>query len=175
MKTTRFTTRCLAAIALAAVLPAATAVAANHGPAKQQSPIERGEYLVQIASCNDCHTPGYSRSGGHAAREQLLTGEGEVFAGPWGASYPINLRLFVQSLTAEQWIHAMRTSTARPPMPWYALRAMTDEDLAAVYYYIRSLGPAGKPAHAALPPGQLPAPPYMQVVLPVKAHGNAKK
>ena len=32
---------------------------------------------------------------------------------------------------------------ARPPMPWFASRDMTDEDLTAMYHFIRSLGPTG--------------------------------
>jgi hypothetical protein len=39
-------------------------------------------------------------------------------------------------------------------MPWYQLRAMTDEDLRALYRFIRALGPAGAPAPAYVPPGE---------------------
>ena len=34
------------------------------------------------------------------------------------------------------------------------MRAMTDSDLKAIYAYTESLGPAGTPAPAHVPPGQ---------------------
>jgi hypothetical protein len=39
-------------------------------------------------------------------------------------------------------------------MPWFNLAAMTDEDLRAVYRYVRSLGPKGEPAPQFAAPGQ---------------------
>jgi hypothetical protein len=47
-------------------------------------------------------------------------------------------------------------------MPWFSLRDMTDEDLRAIYQFVRSLGPGGEPAPAYLPPGQTPSGPYVQ-------------
>src|ERR1700740_821759 len=41
-----------AALAAAAISYAAAALAAD-------PQVERGQYLVNIAGCNDCHTPGY--------------------------------------------------------------------------------------------------------------------
>jgi hypothetical protein len=38
-------------------------------------------------------------------------------------------------------------------MPWYALRDMSDEDLGAVYQFIRSLGPKGERAPPPVGPG----------------------
>jgi hypothetical protein len=38
-------------------------------------------------------------------------------------------------------------------MPWFALRDMTDQDLLAIYHFVRSLGAAGTAAPAYLPPG----------------------
>jgi hypothetical protein len=47
-------------------------------------------------------------------------------------------------------------------MPWVSLRAMTDEDLRALWRYVRALGPAGEPAPAYVPPGQAPLGPVVQ-------------
>ncbi len=47
-------------------------------------------------------------------------------------------------------------------MPWFVLREMTEQDLRAVYRFIRNLGPAGEPAPAYLPPDQEPPKPYIQ-------------
>ena len=115
--------------------------------------IERGRYLVQIAGCNDCHTPEYALHRGAVDEAHWLTGSRVGFEGPWGTTYPSNLRLLASELTAEEWlIHARRPM--RPPMPWFSLRDMTDEDLTAMYRFIRTLGPAGARAPAYEPPKQ---------------------
>ena len=49
-------------------------------------------------------------------------------------------------------------------MPWYSLNAMTESDLKAIYAYIKSLGPAGKPAPAYVPPGGQVETPYFVFV-----------
>lgn len=115
--------------------------------------VERGRYLARTAGCNDCHTPGYVGSNGLLDEKNWLVGDSLGWQGPWGTTYPINLRLFMQDLTPEQWL-AIARQPARPPMPWFALRDMTDSDLLALYHYIRSLGPAGEQAPSWVPPGQ---------------------
>jgi len=54
-------------------------------------------------------------------------------------------------------------------MPDYSVRDMTAEDRLALYRFLRTLGPAGTKAPEFLPPGQTPAPPYLQLVLPPPA------
>lgn len=117
------------------------------------SVIDRGRYIAKTAGCNDCHTAGYAQSAGQVEEAKWLTGDSLGFQGAWGTTYPINLRLFMNDLSEQQWMQIAR-SPARPPMPWFALRDMTDEDLRAIYHYVRSLGPAGEAAPAYLPPGQ---------------------
>jgi mono/diheme cytochrome c family protein len=114
--------------------------------------VSRGRYLVKIAGCNDCHTPGYAQDAGNTPESNWLIGDRLGWQGPWGTTYPLNLRRFVQGMTEEQWLKIAR-QPARPPMPWFALREMTDEDLAAIYQFTRSLGPAGPDAPAYVPPG----------------------
>lgn len=121
--------------------------------------IERGRYLVSTSGCNDCHTPGYMQTDGQVPEPAWLTGNQIGFQGPWGTSYPANLRLRVQELTEAQWIERAR-KPMRPPMPWFNLRAMTDDDLRALYRYIRAAGPAGEPAPAAAEPGVAVKTPY---------------
>jgi mono/diheme cytochrome c family protein len=48
-----------ASIALAATAAAVLAVATLLPRAHAESQIDRGKYLVTLAGCNDCHTPGY--------------------------------------------------------------------------------------------------------------------
>jgi len=77
-----------------------------------------------------------------------------AFAGPWGISYASNLTPHATTgLGAEVWtedlfIQALRTGkhfgTSRPimpPMPWSSYAQMTDDDLKAVYAYLRTIPP----------------------------------
>ena len=130
--------------------------------------VERGRYLARIAGCNDCHTPGYAGSGGSVPEARWLTGDALGWRGPWGTTYAINLRLYMQGMTEQQWLAVARALRSRPPMPWFALRDMTDEDLASIYAFVRSLGPGGGPAPAYVPPGQMPKGPYVQFPEPPK-------
>lgn len=141
-----------------ALLQAAAQAEAPKRPDK--SLIERGRYLVQIAGCNDCHTPGYMQKEGKVDEKLWLTGESLGWHGPWGTSYATNLRLFVSNLSEAQWLQHVATMRPRAPMPWFNLQAMSVHDRKAIYAYLKALGPAGQPAPAALPPGKPPPQPY---------------
>jgi mono/diheme cytochrome c family protein len=124
---------------------------------------ERGRYLVGVGACNDCHTPGFNEAAGKIPSDQWLTGSTVGFQGPWGTSYPVNLRLTVQNLSEAQWLARVR-QPMRPPMPWFNLRDMKDEDLIAMYRFIRALGPSGTPAPDAAAPGVPVTTPYFEFV-----------
>ena len=135
---------------------------------KTDPQVNRGRYLIKIGGCNDCHTAGYAPSGGKVPEAQWLMGDALGWNGPWGTTYATNLRLYMQGLTEDQWVKAARSLTARPPMPWFNVRAMSRGDLRAMYRYVRSLGPAGKPAPAYLPPDQAPPEPVVRFPAPPK-------
>lgn len=130
--------------------------------------IQRGRYLVQVAGCNDCHTSGYMQTDGKVPEAQWLTGDSFGWRGPWGTTYAINLRLYMQSMSEADWIQRAKTLKARPPMPSYNLHVMNGDDLRAIYRYIRHAGPAGSPAPAYLPPDKEPPPPYATFPAPPK-------
>ena len=120
---------------------------------KADREIARGRYVVQTSGCNDCHTPGYGLSGGKTPESEWLTGDSLGWQGPWGTTYPANLRLYFNATSEKAWLKTAKTFETRPPMPWFNVHAMSDADLRAMYRYIRHLGPAGKPAPAYVPPG----------------------
>ena len=130
--------------------------------------IERGRYLVTIAGCNDCHTPGYMQTAGKIPEKQWLTGDQLGWRGAWGTTYPINLRQYMQTLSENQWVKLAKTAEFRPPMPWFVLHDMTAQDLRAIYRFTRYLGPAGEPAPAFVPPGQEPKGPFVLFPEPPK-------
>ena len=122
--------------------------------------VERGQYLIRVSGCNDCHTPGYLLNDGKAPLDDWLVGDSFGWRGPWGTTYAANLRLFMNGLTEDQWVEVARTLRRRPPMPWFNVNHMDEGDLRAIYHFVRSLGDPGKPAPAYVPPDQEPPPPY---------------
>ncbi len=129
----------------------------------EQSSVDKGRYLITIAGCNDCHTAGYPESGGKVPESQWLKGSPIGYQGPWGTTYPANLRLSVANMNEEQFIARSR-SELLPPMPWFNLRAMSEDDLRAIYRYISSLGELGEAMPAYMPPGTVPDSPYIVFV-----------
>jgi len=90
-----------------------------------------------------------------------------AFAGPWGVSVARNLtpddETGLGRWTEEQFVRALRTGKHQgvedgrpilPPMPWQNVAQMTDEDLHAVWVYLRSI-----PAVSNAAPQSVPAPP----------------
>jgi hypothetical protein len=76
--------------------------------------VERGRYVVSTSGCNDCQTRGYPESGGKVPVEEWLKGNPVGFSGPWGTTYPANLRRVAQSLDEARWLQAARREM-RPP------------------------------------------------------------
>ena len=154
----------LAAAACTKSPSAAVAVAAPHAP--DDAALARGEYIVRTSGCNDCHTAGYAEQGGKMDKEKWLTGSAMGYKGPWGTTYAANLRLKLAEMDEAQWLAYSASLRTRPLMPDFALRAMSEDDRRALYRFVRSLGPAGAPAPAYLPPGRQPPLPYFELVLP---------
>lgn len=123
--------------------------------------IEAGKYLVSIAGCNDCHTAGYMENNGNIAENEWLTGMPVGFKGPWGITYPANLRLAVEKYSEAEWVTMCRSRQTMPPMPWPSLNRMSDKDLKAIYQFIKSLGVKGQAAPPIVAPGVEPATPYI--------------
>ncbi len=137
---------------------AAAPVFAGDMPGKNM--VERGRYIVATSGCNDCHTTGYMQKEGKVPESEWLTGDSVGWQGPWGTTYPANLRLVMSRLTEQQWLVRAR-GAFRPPMPGFNLHAMTDADLKAIYRYVKSLPVKGDPAPAYVPPGGLVKTPYL--------------
>jgi hypothetical protein len=151
--------------------------------------IARGEYLVSIMVCNDCHTPlKMGPNGPEPDMSRMLSGHPEqigpmpvakhdggwgwsgaetntAFSGPWGISYTANLtpdeNTGLGIWTEDMFIKAIRTGkhmgTSRdilPPMPWPMFRTATDDDLKAIWAYLRSIKPVVNHVPAPQPPAE---------------------
>ena len=151
-----------AAAALAALSPAAVS-AVDAGKIS----VARGAQVAVTGGCHDCHTPGYSETNGMIDPNVALTGNSVGFQGPWGTSYAKNLRLIVQPMSETEFVQYAKSFTALPPMPWFNVHALDENDLRSLYQYIESLGAPGMPAPEAVPPGQKPKTPYNVYAPPI--------
>ena len=154
----------LAAVLTMGVSLLSNSVFADDAKGLKEEMIDHGRYVVKITGCNDCHTPGYVETAGALPEDQWLTGNPVGFKGPWGVTYPVNLRLKLAGMTEQEWVKFAHSFEARPPMPWFNLRDMGETDLRAVYQFIRSLGPKGEPAPAFVPPEKVAQYAYINFV-----------
>ena len=152
-------------VADAEAAPSASSVPVTAGPSDAEL-LAQGEYMVRMGGCNDCHTPGYADKAGEVPKDQWLTGNPIGFHGPWGTTYPANLRLKLAEMDEAAWLKYSGELHTRPIMPDFQLRAMKEQDRVSIFRFIKSLGPGGQPAPAYLPPGEKPSPPVGELVLP---------
>lgn len=92
----------------------------------------------------------------------LVTPTLTAWAGPWGVSFTANLTpdpSGLASWTVEQFIQTMRTGKhlgmgrpILPPMPWYDIGQLTDDDLRAMFAFLRTVRPVQNPVPAPIPP-----------------------
>ena len=162
-------------VAALAVTAQPTLAPAAAGPAASPQ-VARGEYLVKIMACHDCHTPWKEGArgpepdmtrmlSGHPQGVVVTpptlgegpwvwagTGTNTAFAGPWGVSFTANLTpdpdTGLGKWTEATFIEALRTGRHEgqgrpilPPMPYPMYRQATDEDLRAVFAFLRSIPP----------------------------------
>ncbi len=91
-----------------------------------------------------------------------------AWAGPWGISYTANLtpddETGIGAWSEVTFIRAMRTGQhlgsgrpILPPMPWNWIGTLSDEDLSAIFAYLRSI----PPIRNQVPPPVSPAPAKM--------------
>ncbi len=159
----------VAALLLAACDPqddAPPAAATPAAAAANEGLVAHGEYIVRIAGCNDCHTEAYGPRGGDVPKAEWLTGSVLGYHGPWGTTYATNLRLTIAGLGEDEWVDYTSKLHTRPIMPDFMLRQMREADRRAIWHFVRALGPAGRKAPEALPPGVTPPMPYFQLVAP---------
>lgn len=117
--------------------------------------VEYGKYLLTIGSCSDCHTPSEE---GKPLEGMYLAG-GQVFNFPAGVVRSLNITPDVEtgigSWSKEEFIARFRHYSSEEahnvpvniekefntPMPWLMYAGMTDEDLGAIYDYLRTVPP----------------------------------
>jgi mono/diheme cytochrome c family protein len=127
------------------------------------SPVQRGEYLVAITGCGDCHTPGTLY--GAPDLKRALSGSELGWRGPWGVSFAGNLtpdlETGIGSWSDAEIERALRSgvkkdgSPVAPPMPWPDFARLSPEDMAAVIAYLRSIPAVKHKNLGPIPPGHV--------------------
>lgn len=156
--------------------PDSPKVESQTAPTEAQQ-IAKGEYLVGIMGCNDCHSPkvfgpngpspdpnlllsGHPASMPVAGIDSTLVGpwvffnpHNTVAVGPWGASFAANLTSDATGIgnwTLDQFKTALKKGKYKglegarnllPPMPWPNYKNISDEDVAAIFAYLKSTKP----------------------------------
>jgi mono/diheme cytochrome c family protein len=93
----------------------------------------------------------------------LFTKDQTAWAGPWGVSFASNLtpdpKTGIGNWTEDVFITTMRTGKHKgmgrnilPPMPWEDFAQLSDEDLRAIFAYLKTLKPIVNPVPPPIPP-----------------------
>ncbi len=109
------------------------------------TPVKRGQYLVTVAGCTDCHTP---QTKGQPIRGLEFAG-GFILEGPWGRLASANITpdasgisYYDEAMFLEM-IHTgyVKARKINQVMPWEDFRGLTDEDLKGIFAYLQTLKP----------------------------------
>ena len=108
-------------------------------------PVARGKYLVTLGNCMSCHTPMNNKG----PIKQLTLAGGMQFTGPWGQVTSQNITPEASGISyydEARFVKTLRTGQVgarklNSIMPWGYFRNMTDEDLKAIFAYLRTVTP----------------------------------
>jgi mono/diheme cytochrome c family protein len=119
-----------------------TTLVASPDPADR---VNYGKYLVTIGGCGDCHTP--QERGQPIAG--LAYGGGWLMRGPWGEVTTANITPDPSGINyydEQLFLEVIRTGYVKARklnsiMPFGAYKNLTDDDLKAIFAYLRTLKP----------------------------------
>lgn len=126
------------------------------------TPVKRGEYLVNLIGCVDCHTPVDNH---HQAIPGMEYSGGQIIQMPWAKAASSNITPDPSSGISyygeAMFIKAMRTGYVgtrqlNKMMPWPVFRNLSDEDLAGMFAYLKTLKPVVHHVSNAEPPTLCP-------------------
>ncbi|MER2995935.1 cytochrome c [Pontibacter populi] len=119
------------------------------------SPVAKGKYLFTMASCGECHTPNdkgkvvegmYLAGGaefqfpnGAILRSANITPDKEAGIGAWTEDDFVNR--FKQNLEPEMANRKIAPGEFNSIMPWQMYAGMKEEDLRAIYQYLKTVEP----------------------------------
>lgn len=136
-------------------------ITAPVAPPDLSDPVKRGAFLVNLTGCADCHTPVDSH---HTPVAGMDFAGGQIIAAPSGPVASANLTSDPSGIPyydEAMFIKAMRTGAVgarelNSAMPWMVLRNMTDQDLGAIFAYLKTLKPVHHRVDNSAPPTLCP-------------------
>ena len=120
-----------------------------------------GDYLVRMGACRDCHTPA-------DAQGQAIPGMGFAggfgLIGPYGQVASGNITPAPSGIpyyTEDLFLELMRTGMVKArkihdAMPWKLYGRQTDDDLKAIFAYLKTIAPVQHRVDNSLPPTDCP-------------------
>ncbi len=157
------------------VFPVIAALLVCLSGARAETAVERGQYLVTIAGCGDCHTPGGMLGAPDGKRRfgGSDVGFGDPASGVWiGGNLTPDKATGLGKWTTEQIIAAFTQGDLpdgrklSPIMPWPAMSHLTPDDAHAIAAYLQSLPPVNNATPGPFKAGETPTVPYVSVVIP---------
>lgn len=130
-------------------------------PPEASSAARQGEYLVHIGTCTGCHSTADPQNRPVPA---MLFAGGRVFVRPWGTAASANLTRDPSGIgyyDEAQFIRTIRTGRVgarilNRTMPYPLLRNLNDDDLKAIFAYLRTLSPVQHRVDNTEPPTLCP-------------------
>jgi hypothetical protein len=150
-------------------------VAGRYHPSDRYK-IDRGAYLIELLGCGSCHTNG--AFDGEPEMEHALAGSdtGIAFSNPLGEKYPgiiypSNItpdeETGIGAWSDQQITDAIRAGAGRHgsrrivTMPWQGYSRLTDDDVAALVAYLRSIKPINYRVPKEVAPGKSATSPFV--------------
>jgi mono/diheme cytochrome c family protein len=170
-------TNCALLAASIFMLPSSSATA-------DEETVKRGEYLVTLGGCNDCHTPGYFF--GKPDMSRFLGGSDVGFEIPGlgvfvGRNITPDKETGIGSWTPEQILTALQSGvrpdgrTLAPIMPWHAFAQLTEDDAMAIVAFLQSVKPVSNPVPGPFKPGEKVSAFMMRIMPPGETAADAPK
>jgi len=137
-----------------------------HTPKKMgPNGVENNMELELSGNPSDIPAPDLARKEIESKGLVLIGGTFTSFVGPWGISYAANITsdtaTGIGSWTADQFIRVFKLGKYKgspggrdllPPMPWQGVGQMTDDELKAVFAYLKSTKPVFNEVPQPQPP-----------------------
>lgn len=94
----------------------------------------------------------------------IFNGQLTAFAGPWGVSFAANLTpdaTGIGNWSLDQFKKALREGKSKgldgnrmllPPMPWQNFAHLSDDDIEAIFLYLKTIKPVNNKVPAPIPP-----------------------
>ncbi|MER9627883.1 cytochrome c [Mesorhizobium sp. M0296] len=167
-----------------AFLTASIVALPSYAAMADDTQIARGEYLVTIAGCSDCHTSGYFF--GKPDMSRFLGGSDVGFEIPGlGVFVARNItpdrETGIGSWTPEQIVTAIQTGERpdgrilAPIMPWRDFAHLTADDAMAIAAFLQSVKPVSHQVPGPFKPGEAVSTFMMRIMPPGEAAAGATK